>query len=94
MAGIPEIRAEIEDDIAGIRQLTQLAFRDRPYAGGDEQDVIDRLRVAGALTLSLVAVIDGELVGQVTFSPAYMARRQLGSSRFTGRFMARFMLHS
>ncbi len=41
-----------------------------PYAGGDEQDVINRLREAGALSVSLVATIDDEIVGHVAFSPA------------------------
>lgn len=70
MSTIPEIRLEIEDDVAMIRAITELAFRGRPYAGGDEQDVIDRLRAVGALTLSMVAIVDGALVGQITFSPA------------------------
>jgi len=64
------IRPETTDDVAAIRRVTELAFRDRPYAGGDEQDVIERLRRVGALTLSLVAIDDEALVGQVTFSPA------------------------
>jgi len=44
-----------------------------PYAGGDEQDVIERLRSVGALALSLVAVCEGEIVGHVAFSPAIAA---------------------
>ena len=65
-----EIRPETTADIDNIHRLTELAFRGRPYAGGDEQDVIDRLRAVAALTLSLVAVDNGVLVGQITFSPA------------------------
>lgn len=65
-----EIRFETAADIAGIHKLTELAFRGRPYAGGDEQEVVDRLRDCGALTVSLVAVEEGQLVGQITFSPA------------------------
>jgi putative acetyltransferase len=64
------IRNEKVADQQAIYRITQLAFQDRPYADGDEQDVINRLRAAGALTLSLVAVIDDDLVGQATFSPA------------------------
>ncbi len=44
-----------------------------PYAGGDEQDIVDRLRSVDALTVSLVAVVDDELVGHVAFSPAKSA---------------------
>ena len=65
-----QIREEIPGDITAIRTLTEAAFRGRPYADGDEQDVIDRLREADALVLSLVALDDDEVVGQVTFSPA------------------------
>jgi len=65
-----DIREESIADQGDIRRVTELAFRDRPYADGDEQDVIDRLRAGDALALSLVAVDRKELVGQITFSHA------------------------
>lgn len=65
-----EIRAETSDDVDTIRELTDLAFRDMPYASGTEAEIVDRLRAAAALSLSLVATIGDEIVGQVTFSPA------------------------
>ena len=65
-----EIRGESNSDHARIRTVTETAFRDMPYADGDEQYVIDRLRSAGALTLSLVALSDQEVVGHIAFSPA------------------------
>lgn len=65
-----EVRFETAADIAGIHRLTELAFRGRPYADGDEQEVIDRLRDSGALTISLVGYEAEQLVGQITFSPA------------------------
>lgn len=68
-----ELRGEKEADIALIHALTKEAFSTMSYAAGDEQDVIDRLRDCGALTLSLVAVEGSELVGQVTFSPVAVA---------------------
>lgn len=64
------IRDEKPEDVAAIHVLTQRAFAPMPYADGDEQDVIDRLREAGALSISLVAERNGVVVGQVTFSPA------------------------
>jgi len=67
------IRQETSDDQAAIYALTEAAFRDRPYADGDEQDLVDRLRTQGALALSLVAELDGVIVGQVTFSPATLS---------------------
>ena len=64
------VREEQPQDHAAIYALTEVAFRDRPYADGDEQDVVNRLRERGALTLSLVATREDKVVGQVTFSPA------------------------
>ena len=63
------IRPERDEDIEGIRRLTETAFRTAPHADGTEHLIIDRLRAAGALTLSLVADADGVLVGHVAFSP-------------------------
>lgn len=68
-----EIRKETGNDQAAIRFVTEIAFRDMPYAGGDEQDVIDRLRSVGALSLSLVAILDRDIVGHIAFSPARAA---------------------
>ncbi len=65
-----EIRAETKADWQEIHEVTELAFRGKPYADGDEQDLIEKLRGIDALTLSLVAVDGAELVGQITFSPA------------------------
>lgn len=71
-ATVPSLRIRDEEsaDQERIGQITEIAFRDMPYAGGDEQDVIERLRKAGALTLSLVAVLDQDTVGHIAFSPA------------------------
>ena len=64
------IRKESDSDFDAIRSITERAFHGMPYAGGDEQDVIDRLRSADVLTLSLVAVLGTEVVGHIAFSPA------------------------
>ena len=65
-----ELRSEVPSDHDAIYTVTERAFADRPYADGDEQDVVNRLRDADALSLSLVAIRDGQLLGQITFSPA------------------------
>ena len=70
-----EIRTETTADVQAIHDVTQRAFAGRPYAAGDEQDVIDRLRAIGALHLSLVATDGGQLIGQITFSPATLHER-------------------
>lgn len=64
------IRKEQPADKDAIFDLTARAFAGRPYAGGDEQFVVDQLRADGALTLSLVACMEDRIVGQVSFSPA------------------------
>ena len=63
------LRPERDGDIDAIRALTQTAFRTAPHADGTEHLIIDGLRAAGALTLSLVAEADGAVVGHVAFSP-------------------------
>lgn len=63
------VRPEQPADIDAIRTLTETAFRTAPHADGTEHVIIDRLRAAGALTLSLVAEVDGVVVGHVAFSP-------------------------
>ena len=62
------VRTEQAGDEAAIRALTEDAFRDQPHAGGNEQDIVDAMRQDGALALSLVAVMDGVLVGHIAFS--------------------------
>jgi putative acetyltransferase len=67
------IRSEAPSDYAAIYDLTKRAFAPMPFAGGDEQDLINQLRDAGALVISLVAELDGKIVGHVAFSPAFAA---------------------
>lgn len=62
------VRAETEDDIAAIRRITIAAFADHPFSQQTEHLIIEALRNAGALELSLVAEIDGHVVGHVGFS--------------------------
>jgi putative acetyltransferase len=65
------IRPETPADYEAIHDVTKRAFAPMPYADGDEQLLIGKLRDAGALALSLVAERDGSVVGQITFSPAF-----------------------
>jgi putative acetyltransferase len=64
-----QIRTEHAGDLAAIRDVTEAAFRAVPHSSGSEARIIDALRESGALALSLVAESDGEIVGQVAFSP-------------------------
>jgi putative acetyltransferase len=67
------IRPEKPGDYAAIYDLTKRAFAPMPYADGDEQDLINQLRDAGALVISLVAELEGRVVGHVAISPAFPA---------------------
>lgn len=65
----PIIRPESPADIGAIHAVTTAAFLDAPHTAHTEQFIVDALRRAGALALSLVAVEDGEIVGHVAASP-------------------------
>ena len=65
-----EIRPERPDDIDAIGELIDSAFFGMPYADGDEADLVKELRAQDALSVSLVAELEGTIVGQVAFSPA------------------------
>ena len=64
------IRPEQATDREAIFQLTKRAFAPMPFAAGDEQELVDVLRDAGALSLSLVAERDGQVIGHLALSPA------------------------
>lgn len=63
------IRPEREGDTEIIYALTEAAFRDMEHSDGDEQELVNRLRADGDLTLSLVAEDDEHIVGHIAFSP-------------------------
>jgi len=63
------IRDETEDDAAAITEVTVTAFATLGVSDRTEQFVIVALREAGALTISLVAEMDGCVVGHIAFSP-------------------------
>ncbi len=64
-----EIRAEAASDIAAIHDVTAAAFLNAPHTDHTEQFIVDALREAGVLTVSLVAVEMGRVIGQVSLSP-------------------------
>jgi len=64
------IRPETASDVGAIFDLTRRAFLGKAYSQGDEQDLVSALRDQGALSVSLVAVLDGRVVGHIAFSPA------------------------
>lgn len=63
------IRYETTSDIEKIFGVTIAAFRNHPMGNQTEQFIINALRDANALTISLVAEVDGHVVGHIAFSP-------------------------
>ena len=64
-----EIRDETAADVAAIEAVTIAAFLHAPHTSHTEQFIVDALRKAGQLTVSLVANVDGAVVGHVAISP-------------------------
>ncbi|MHC4248031.1 MAG: GNAT family N-acetyltransferase [Planctomycetota bacterium] len=63
------IRKETDTDIDAIRDVTIAAFKTLEVSNQTEQFIIEALRAAGALAISLVAEADGRVVGHIAFSP-------------------------
>jgi len=63
------IRHETAADIATIDIVTIAAFQTLAISNHTEQFIVSALRAAGALTISLVAEVKGQVVGHVAFSP-------------------------
>jgi len=59
-----EIREERPDDAPAIREVNKRAF------GQDQEgNIVDALRTNGAVSLSLVAAVNGRIVGHIMYSP-------------------------
>lgn len=67
------IRPETTQDHRIIHDLTQAAFAPKAFSDGTEGPIIDAMRAAGDLTLSLVAEEAGTIIGHVAFSPAHIS---------------------
>ena len=63
------IRSETPLDAAAIERLTAAAFRAAPHTSHTEHFIVNALRRADRLSISLVAEDDGEIVGHVAISP-------------------------
>lgn len=65
------VRPERPGDEAVVREVLLRAFE-----GPAEAGLVDRLRAAGATTVSLVAELDGMIVGHILFSPVEIQGEQ------------------
>jgi putative acetyltransferase len=64
-----EIVDETDADVSAIHALTKAAFLHALHTSHTEHFIVDALRRAGQLTVSLVAKVDGAVVGHVAISP-------------------------
>jgi len=63
------IRDETDADIGAITEVTIAAFETLQVSNHTEQFIIEALRAHKALTVSLVAELDGRIIGHIAFSP-------------------------
>ena len=73
-----EITNETDTDVAAIRAVTISAFLHAPHTSHTEQLIVDALRKAAQLTVSLVAKVDGMVVGHVAISPVSISDGAMG----------------
>jgi putative acetyltransferase len=69
------IRAERRTDVAAITEVTRAAFRRHPHSGHTEHHIVAALRLGDALAVSLVAEVDGRVIGHIAFSPVGIGDR-------------------
>jgi len=67
------IRNETAADADAITAVTLAAFATLEISQHTEQFIVKALRAAGALAVSLVAELDGRVVGHVAFSPVVLS---------------------
>lgn len=72
------VREEVPADAAAIADVVRRAFVKAEHSDQTEPAIVERLRDAGALTISLVAEEDGELVGHVAMSPVLIGGHDFG----------------
>ena len=72
------IRPETPSDHDAIRQIVVAAFADHPYSHQTEHLIVEALRADDALTVSLVAEVDGTVVGQIAFSSVTIGGKDCG----------------
>ncbi|UWX57626.1 N-acetyltransferase [Chlorobaculum sp. MV4-Y] len=67
------IRKETREDFRAISDGTTEAFATLEISNHTEQFIIEALRAAGALAISLVAELGGRVVGHIAFSSVSMS---------------------
>jgi len=72
------IRKEMVSDIEAITEVTIAAFKTLPISNHTEQFIINALRAANVLTISLVSEIKEKVVGHIAFSPVTISDGSIG----------------
>jgi putative acetyltransferase len=67
------IRDESDADVDAIAEVTLAAFRTLPISQHTEPFIVAALRAAKALTISLVAEMNGRVIGHIAFSPVTLS---------------------
>lgn len=67
------LRPEMDSDVNAITDVTVAAFKNLEVSDHTEQFVVTALRAAKALTVSLVAELDGRVIGHIAFSPVMLS---------------------
>lgn len=75
------IRLELPADASAIERVTVAAFLNAPHTDHTELFIVNALRQAGKLSVSLVAEDDGEIIGHVAISPVTISLD--GASRWS-----------
>jgi predicted N-acetyltransferase YhbS len=70
---IIRVRKETDQDILEIEAVTEVAFLNAPHTSHTEQFIVNALRDAGQLFISLVAEDEGGIVGHVALSPVVIS---------------------
>ena len=63
------IRIECPQDRDAITRVTIAAFKHHPFSRQTEHFIVKALRSSSALTVSLVAEFEDQVVGHIAFSP-------------------------
>ncbi|MBL9134551.1 MAG: N-acetyltransferase [Verrucomicrobiales bacterium] len=63
------VRSETPEDVADIRVVTERAFQGQQHTCGREAEIVDALRCAGSLAISLVIESAGRVIGHCAVSP-------------------------
>lgn len=67
------VRAETDADVRAITEVTTAAFKTLAISNHTEQFIVAALRAARALAVSLVAELDGRVIGHIAFSPVTLS---------------------